>query len=63
MRLDKAMAHIGEFGRYQKWVYFLVCLPGINSAVFMVMGAFLLGTPAHRYATAQFSGYTPGFAT
>lgn len=63
MRLDTVLAHIGEFGRYQKWLYFLVSLPSINSAVFMVMGAFLLGTPGHRYVAAQFSGYTSDFAT
>lgn len=42
--------YIGEFGRYQKRIYFLLCLLSISAAFHMLMSVFLLGTPNHRCA-------------
>lgn len=54
MKFDEVLTHIGEFGTYQTRLYFLICLPSINSGIFMVISVFLLGAPDHRYVTSQF---------
>lgn len=49
MNFDDILIRLGEFGRYQKILYFLaVCLPGISCGVFMVISVFLMGVPEHR---------------
>lgn len=49
MNFDKILEKLGEFGRYQKIVYFLaVCLPSVSGGAFMVISVFLLGVPDHR---------------
>ncbi|XP_062576017.1 organic cation transporter protein-like [Saccostrea cucullata] len=51
MNFDDILIKLGEFGRYQKLLYFLaVCLPGISCGVYMVISVFLLGVPDHRCA-------------
>lgn len=47
--LDSLLSgHIGEFGRYQKLIYLLVCLPAIFTAIFSLASVFTAATPLHR---------------
>ena len=48
MNYDEIVVKLGEFGLYQKCLYFLLCIPGISAGVFMVISVFLLGIPDHR---------------
>ncbi|XP_076077828.1 organic cation transporter protein-like [Mytilus galloprovincialis] len=48
MHFDEILEKIGEFGLYQKFLYTLLCIPGISAGVFMVISVFLLGIPDHR---------------
>ena len=55
MNFDDILIRLGEFGRYQKILYFLaVCLPGVSCGVFMVISVFLLGVPEHRSVELPF---------
>lgn len=47
---DILTSEIGEFGTYQKKIYFLLCLPSISAGFHMVISVFLLATPEHRCA-------------
>lgn len=38
----------GDFGKYQKKIYFLLCLPTILCAFHKLAGVFLLALPDHR---------------
>lgn len=59
MNFDDILIRLGEFGRYQKILYFLaVCLPGISCGVFMVISVFLMGVPEHRCAIPQLENDT-----
>ena len=47
--LDKLMAEkLGDFGRYQKWIYFLVCLPAALTAGITLASVFTADIPLHR---------------
>lgn len=48
MGYDDVITHLGEFGRYQKRIYFLICLPAISCAFHKLAGVFLLAKPEHR---------------
>lgn len=49
MNFDDILIKLGEFGKYQKILYFLtVCLPSATAGVVMVISVFLLGVPKHR---------------
>ncbi|XP_055382787.1 organic cation transporter protein-like [Condylostylus longicornis] len=48
MGFDDVITHLGEFGRYQKRIYVLVCLPAISCAFHKLAGVFLLAKPEHR---------------
>jgi len=48
MNFDEVLIEIGEFGTYQKRIYFLLCLPSINAVIFMTISVFLMATPDHR---------------
>ncbi|XP_055375376.1 organic cation transporter protein-like [Condylostylus longicornis] len=48
MGYDDVISHLGGFGRYQKRVYFLICLPAISCAFHKLAGVFLLAKPEHR---------------
>ncbi|XP_053398435.1 organic cation transporter protein-like [Mercenaria mercenaria] len=50
MKFDEILVLLGEFGPYQKRIYFLVGLPAINAGIFMMINVFLLGNPDHRCA-------------
>lgn len=48
MGYDDVFPYLGEFGRYQKRIYFLVCLPAISCAFHKLAGVFLLAKPDFR---------------
>ncbi|XP_041351234.1 organic cation transporter protein-like [Gigantopelta aegis] len=48
MKFDSVFEYIGEFGTYQKRIYFLVCLPAISTGIQMLMAVFILNVPDHR---------------
>uniref|UniRef100_A0A8W8JJK5 Organic cation transporter protein n=1 Tax=Magallana gigas TaxID=29159 RepID=A0A8W8JJK5_MAGGI len=59
MNFDEILEKLGEFGRYQKIVYFLaVCLPSVSGGAFMVISVFLLGVPDHRCALPELENDT-----
>ncbi|XP_067010714.1 organic cation transporter protein [Anabrus simplex] len=48
MVFDDVFLHLGDFGRYQKRIYFLLCLPGIPVALHKLVNVFLHANPHHR---------------
>lgn len=48
MAFDDVFPYLGEFGRYQKRIYFLVCLPAISCGFHKLAGVFLLAKPDFR---------------
>ncbi|XP_033740880.1 organic cation transporter protein-like isoform X3 [Pecten maximus] len=51
MQFDTILKNVGEFGPYQKRVYFLLCLPVLCTAMYDIISVYLMYTPAHRCAT------------
>jgi MFS transporter, OCT family, solute carrier family 22 (organic cation transporter), member 4/5 len=49
MAFDELLVHLGEFGRYQKRIYFLLCLPAISCALHKLAWVFLAAKAKHRY--------------
>ena len=41
MKFDDILGEIGEFGRYQRWVYFMVCLAAIPVGFHQMAQVFL----------------------
>ncbi|TMW53321.1 hypothetical protein DOY81_001621 [Sarcophaga bullata] len=48
MGYDDVITYLGDFGRYQKQIYFLLCLPAISCALHKLAGVFLLARPEFR---------------
>ncbi|XP_060081316.1 organic cation transporter protein-like [Ylistrum balloti] len=48
IKMDKILIQIGEFGWYQKFVYFLICWSTLFSGLYEMMSVVLLNTPEHR---------------
>lgn len=48
MGYDEVITHLGDFGKYQRWIYFLICLPTITCAFHKLAGVFLLAKPDFR---------------
>ncbi|KAJ9601405.1 hypothetical protein L9F63_000429, partial [Diploptera punctata] len=48
MAYDDILPYLGEFGRYQKRIYFLLCLPAIVCALHKLAGVFLQANVNHR---------------
>ncbi|XP_005187237.2 organic cation transporter-like protein [Musca domestica] len=48
MGYDEVLTHLGDFGRYQKIIYFLICLTSITCAFHKLAGVFLLAKPDFR---------------
>ncbi|XP_069673393.1 organic cation transporter protein isoform X2 [Periplaneta americana] len=48
MAYDDVLPHLGEFGRYQKRIYLLLCLPAILCALHKLAGVFLQANVKHR---------------
>lgn len=51
MAFDDVFVHLGDFGRYQKRVYFLLCLTVVVVAFHKLAGVFLEPDVAYRYST------------
>lgn len=49
MEFDDLIRLIGEFGQYQKWLYFSICLLSFPIAFFNLSIVFLAGVPEHRW--------------
>lgn len=49
MKFDDILKDVGEFGKYQKAVYFLLCLPSFATGLFMMHLVFVMETPNYRY--------------
>ncbi|XP_063218284.1 organic cation transporter protein-like isoform X2 [Bacillus rossius redtenbacheri] len=45
---DEVFKYLGEFGRYQKRLYFMLCLPAVVSALHKLGSVFLQAKAAHR---------------
>uniref|UniRef100_T1JAS4 Major facilitator superfamily (MFS) profile domain-containing protein n=1 Tax=Strigamia maritima TaxID=126957 RepID=T1JAS4_STRMM len=58
MRFDDILKHLGDFGTYQKRVYYLVCIPIIFSAFHKLIWVFLGAVPPHRCLIPQFDVIT-----
>lgn len=50
MQFDDVLKVVGEFGRYQKTKYFLLCLIGMSVSFQSFISVFSIYTPKHRYA-------------
>lgn len=48
MAYDDVLLHLGEFGKYQKRIYLLLCLTVIPCAFHKLAGVFLGAVPNHR---------------
>ena len=48
MKFDDFLIQVGEFGRYQKWVCFLTCLPAMHAGAFVLLNIVVFGVPEHR---------------
>ncbi|XP_059172152.1 organic cation transporter protein-like [Physella acuta] len=55
MKFDEILVHIGEFGCYQKRVYFILCLPAMLCGLQVLSTVFIMATPPHR---CKLPGYT-----
>ncbi|KAH8363040.1 hypothetical protein KR084_004647 [Drosophila pseudotakahashii] len=58
MGYDEAIVHLGDFGRYQKIIYFLICLTSIPVAFHKLAGVFLLAKPDFRCELPYENGST-----
>ncbi|XP_039494150.1 organic cation transporter-like protein [Drosophila santomea] len=58
MGYDEAIVHLGDFGRYQKIIYSLICLTSIPVAFHKLAGVFLLAKPDFRCALPFENGST-----
>ncbi|XP_034664553.1 organic cation transporter protein [Drosophila subobscura] len=63
MGYDDVITHLGEFGRYQKRIYYLLCLPAIVCAFHKLAGVFLLATPDTRCQLPHEDAATAKFAS
>ncbi|KAK7864613.1 hypothetical protein R5R35_003201 [Gryllus longicercus] len=48
MAYDDVLTHLGDFGRYQRRIYLLLCLPAVTCALHKMSGVFLQGRVDHR---------------
>lgn len=48
MAYEDLFKYLGDFGRYQKRIYFLLCLTAITCGFHKLAGVFLLSRPDHR---------------
>ncbi|XP_067674869.1 organic cation transporter protein-like [Haliotis asinina] len=48
MKFDEVLAHLGDFGWYQKRLYLLICIPSFFGSMQSLAVLFLLDTPGHR---------------
>lgn len=48
MKFDDLLRELGEFGPYQKWVYFFTCVPALSVGACMLLNVIVFGVPDHR---------------
>lgn len=48
MAYEDLFTYLGDFGRYQKRIYFLLCLPAITCGFHKLAGVFLMTKPDYR---------------
>ncbi|XP_046374256.2 organic cation transporter protein-like [Haliotis rufescens] len=48
MKFDEILTHLGDFGWYQKRLYFLICIPSFMGAMQALSVLFQLDIPDHR---------------
>lgn len=54
MTYDDLLHKIGDFGTYQKRIYFFLCLPAMSCALYKLAGVFILAKADHRYWLLSF---------
>ncbi|XP_022209403.2 organic cation transporter-like protein [Drosophila obscura] len=59
MGYDEAIIKLGDFGRYQRIIYFLICLTSIPVAFHKMAGVFILARPKFR-CVLPFEDDSPG---
>lgn len=60
MAYDDVILRMGEFGRYQRRVYLLLCLPAISCAFHKLAGVFLGAKIDSRYSLSERNNYRGG---
>ncbi|XP_067674877.1 organic cation transporter protein-like [Haliotis asinina] len=58
MKFDGIFEYLGDFGTYQKRIYFLLCIPAVFTALQMMVAVFTLNIPNHRCALPGVSNDT-----
>ncbi|XP_046545833.1 organic cation transporter protein-like [Haliotis rubra] len=58
MKFEDIVKLLGDFGPYQKRLYFLLCIPMISFGVQTMMTVFTLGVPEHRCALPDWDNDT-----
>ncbi|KAL5011132.1 hypothetical protein ScPMuIL_013437 [Solemya velum] len=58
MKFDEITTHLGQFGKYQKRLYFIICLSYISCGIQMFGSVFILAVPNHRCAVETLSNDT-----
>lgn len=49
MEFDEVLSLIGDLGRYQRWMFVLLCVPaGLPSAVLVYSHIFISAVPEHH---------------
>lgn len=48
MKFDDIVKNLGEFGKFQKRVYFLLCMAAMSCGIQIMISVFTLGVPEHR---------------
>ncbi|XP_046583400.1 organic cation transporter protein-like [Haliotis rubra] len=58
MKFNDIFEYLGDFGTYQKRIYFLLCWPAVFTAMQMMVAVFTLNIPNHRCALPGVSNDT-----
>ncbi|XP_059153490.1 organic cation transporter protein-like [Physella acuta] len=58
MKFDDIVLLLGEFGTYQKRVYFLLCLASMSCGIQIMISVFNMGLPEHRCAVPNMDNDT-----
>ena len=45
---DDVLGLLGEFGRYQKWICLVLCIPAVSGGIQILLTVFTLAVPDHR---------------
>ncbi|KAK6169539.1 hypothetical protein SNE40_020577 [Patella caerulea] len=53
MKFNNIIEILGDFGKYQKRLYYLLCLPAVTNALLTLISVFTLAIPDHRCRLSQ----------